>query len=351
MRKKSVIIALGFLVLFLTCCQKKKEQVLYVFNWTDYINQELIGKFEQEHHCRIVYDMYDSNENMLTKLLTSQAKYDLVVPSGDHVEIMRDKGLLHQIDRTKLKNYPNLDQLILKKAQDFDPGNKYAVPYFWGTSGFIYNKKYLSDEKMKEASWNILSDPLLAGKNVISMLDDAREVVGAALIYCGYTPNIVENVALAKAKEVLLAWDKNISHYDSEAYKNEVQDGTIWLGHAYNGDALQIMADNQEIGFTLPKEGATLWIDSLVIPENSENKELAYKFIDFLLATENAAQNALYVQYATPVKTAYEQLPDEVKGNFKMYPGQDYLNKCYLIKNLGQGVLKIDQIWQETRMN
>lgn len=346
----AMLVFFGLMANFLTCCQKK-EQTLYIFNWTDYVDQGLIEKFEQEYNCKVVYDVYDSNENMLTKIQTSQAKYDIIVPSGDHVEIMRNKNLLHKIDKNKIPNYSHLDQAILQKAQEFDPGNSYAVPYLWGTSGFIYNKKYLSEEKMNNVSWDIISDPLFDGKNMISMLDDAREVAGAALIYCGYTPNTTDDEALARARQVLLQWDKHISHFDSDAYKNEIQDGTIWLGHAYNGDALQIMAKNPDIGFTLPKEGATLWIDSIIIPENSENKELAYKFINFLLDTENARQNTLYVKYATPVKTAFEKLPDKLKNNPYMYPNADYLKKCQLIRNIENGVHKIDKIWQEIRSN
>lgn len=332
-------------------CQKSKSRVLYVFNWTDYIAPELIMQFETEYDCKIVYDMYNSNENMLTKVLTAQAMYDIIVPTGDHLEILRDKGILQPIDKSRLKNYANLDLVILGKAAEFDTSNHYGVPYFWGTSGFIYNKKYLSDETMKDISWDYIRDPIFTGKNVISMLDDEREVVGAALIYVGYTPNSLADSCLAKAELALMEWDKTVSHYDSDSYKNEIQDGTVWMAHSYNGDALQIMAVNQDIGFTLPREGATLWIDFLVIPKKSENQDLAYQFIDFLLGADQARQNTIYVQYATPNRAALAKLPESIKNNFYIYPDSNYLKKCHLIRNIGEDVLKIDKIWQRIRNN
>ncbi|HPY96793.1 MAG TPA: spermidine/putrescine ABC transporter substrate-binding protein [Candidatus Cloacimonadota bacterium] len=346
--KLSLILALS--VLILSCAGSKKEK-LYVFNWTDYIDQDIIREFEKANNCTIVYDTYNSNENMLTKMKTSNAAYDIIVPSGDHVTILENEGLIEELDKSKLTNYNNLSKSILHKAEQFDPENKYSIPYFWGTCGLIYNKNYMSDEEMQNVSWNLLGDPRFAGKRNITMLDDAREVVGVALITNGYDPNDFSDEAMEKANKTLMEWDKNVSQYDSDSFKNEVQDGTIWFGQAYNGDALQVMDENEHVGFALPKEGSTLWIDFLVIPKNSENKELAYKFIDFLLTKEIAMKNALYVQYATPNDAAFELLPEEIRSNKSIYPEESYLDKCYLILNAGKDVLKVDKIWQKIRNN
>jgi len=346
--KLSLILALS--VLILSCAGSKKEK-LYVFNWTDYIDQDIIREFEKANNCTIVYDTYNSNENMLTKMKTSNDAYDIIVPSGDHVTILANEGLIEELDKSKLTNYNNLSKSILHKAEQFDPENKYSIPYFWGTCGFVYNKNYMSDEEMQNVSWNLLGDPKFAGKRNITMLDDAREVVGVALITNGYDPNDFSDEAMEKANKTLMEWDKNVSQYDSDSFKNEVQDGTIWFGQAYNGDALQVMDENEHVGFALPKEGSTLWIDFLVIPKNSENKELAYKFIDFLLTKEIAMKNALYVQYATPNDAAFELLPEEIRLNKSIYPEDSYLDKCYLILNAGKDILKVDKIWQKIRNN
>jgi spermidine/putrescine transport system substrate-binding protein len=343
------IITLLCIILVLVSCTSRQQKVLYVFNWTDYIADDLLKKFEEEYNCKVIYDTYNSNENMLTKLLTTKSSYDIVVPSGDHVAIMAQKGLLEPINVSKLKNYKNLDGTILEKAKSFDPDNKYSIPYFWGTTGLIYNKKNVPFSIIESNSWNILSDPFFKGKNKVTMLDDAREVIGSALILSGHNPNDTSDEALKDAESILQIWDENVSQYDSDSFKNEIQDGTTWLAHSYNGDALQIMESNPDVGFILPKEGNSLWIDSIVIPKYSENKELAYKFIDFILDAENGKVNAEYVQYATPNKASLNLLSDEIKNNPLIYPNQAYLSLCTMIQNIGNDVLKIDRIWQKIR--
>lgn len=347
--KKTILLIIIGLCLF--SCTANKKRTLYVFNWTDYVSPDLIQKFEDKYNCKIVYDTFNSNENMLTKLMTSQSAYDIVVPSGDHVTIMIKKGLLEPLDRSKLKNYKNLDNTILEKSQQYDMGNKYSIPYFWGTCGLIYNKNYVSEKEMQNVSWNFISDKRFQGKKLITMLDDAREVVGVSLITNGFDPNNFSDESLKNTKKTLLTWDNNISQYDSDSFKNEVQDGTIWMGQAYNGDALQVMQENENVGFSLPTEGSTLWIDYIVIPKKSENKDLAYLFIDFMLDAEVSRDNALFVQYATPNKAALALLPAEIRNNKSIYPTNDYLDKCFLLLNAGNDVLKVDEIWQQIRQN
>jgi len=344
--KLFIIICIAFI---LVSCTSRHQKVLYIFNWTDYIDDALLRQFEKKHNCKIVYDTYNSNENMLTKLLTSKSSYDIVVPSGDHVAIMIQKGLLEQIDKSLLGNYGNLDEVILEKSHGFDPDNLYSVPYFWGTTGLIYHKKNVPFTVLESNSWYILASTYFKNKNKVTMLDDAREVIGAALITAGFSPNVTSDAAIAAADKIVMTWDVNVSQYDSDSFKNEIQDGTTWVAQAYNGDALQIMDNNPDIGFILPNEGTSLWIDSIVIPKYSENKELAYKFIDFLLEAENGKKNAEYVQYATPNKASLQLLSDNVKSNPLIYPDDEYLDRCYMIENIGENVLKIDQLWQKVK--
>jgi spermidine/putrescine-binding protein len=270
-----------------------------------------------------------------------------MVPSSDHVTILAQKKLLEPIDKTKLNNYKNLDPEIMQKCLGFDPGNTYSIPYFWGLTGLAYNKKYVPEAIIKENSWSILANPLFKDKQKIAMPADSREVIGAALIAVGYSPNETSDEALAKAEQTLKTWDANITPYDSEAFQTEIQDGTNWLNLAYIGDTLPIMQTNPEIGFILPSEGATLWVDSIVIPKNAEHKELAYKFIDFLLTPENSAINAKYTFYATPNKAAFNLLPEVVKSNPLIYPNPAYLSKCIMVASVGEDILKFDRIWQQ----
>ncbi len=346
--KRLILLAI---VLLLAGCGEKSEQKLYIYNWTDYIDPELISQFEKENGCDIVYDTYNSNENMLTKVMGAQSSYDIVFPSGDHVSIMKEKDLLLKIDKSKLKNYKNLSTPLLKKAESFDPGNEYSIPYFWGTSGLVYDRTKLSDEEMKDVSWSLLGDKRFEGKNVVSMLDDARSAIGAALKYSGYSLNDMSHEALSAAKAALLDWDKNVSQYHSDSYKNEIQDGTTWLAQGYNGDALQIMAENENVGFVHPKEGAELWIDNIVILKRAEHIDLAYKFVDFIMEANNAKKNTEYVYYPTPNRAAFEMLDEEIKNNKIMYPSEEYLNKCDFIINVGEDIVKLNKVWEEVLNN
>jgi len=351
--KRIMIALITVAVLFtvFSSCTKKSGNVLYIFNWTDYIDPNLVREFEELYNCRIIYSTYGSNEDMLTKIISSRESFDLVFPSGDHVAIMKEKGLLEPLDLSKLTNYANINPQMLKKASAFDPGNQYSVPYFWGLTGLIYNKSFVPEQLIATGSWDVIGNDLFTGKNKVTMLDDAREVVGAALLYNGFSVNDTSDEAIAAAEKTLMVWDTNITQFDSDSYKNEVADGTSWLAQAYNGDALQQMNIHDHIGFFLPKEGTSLWIDSIVMLQSSQNKELAYKFIDFLLETQNALRNAVYTQFATPVLSAFNLLDDEHRKNSLIYPDAEYLDKCHTIEALGDRVRVIDSLFEKIKLN
>lgn len=338
------------LSLILSGCSKGKE-TLYVFNWSDYIDPSIITEFEAANNCRIKYSTFDSNENMLTKVKSTTESFDLIFPSGDHVSILQELDMLEELDRSKLQNYDNLDRALLTKAASFDPGNKYSVPYAWGLTGLLYNREYVPAEILASGGWNILADSFFDGKNKITMLDDAREVIGAALIYSGYSLNDTSEAAMTAAHEVLKIWDRNITQFDSDSYKNEVPDGTTWLAQAYNGDALQQMAENENLGFILPKEGAAMWMDNIVMLKSAQNKELAYKFIDFMLDAEIAKRNAEYTQYATPNEAALALLDQDFVNNSLINPDDVYLEKCHMIEYLAERVKSIDQIYEAIKLN
>ncbi|MBP7309910.1 MAG: spermidine/putrescine ABC transporter substrate-binding protein [Candidatus Cloacimonetes bacterium] len=349
--KKTMLMLLAImLVLILTSCGKSKD-VLYIFNWSDYIDPELIEEFEAQNKCKVKYSTYDSNENMLTKIKSSRESFDLVFPSGDHVTIMKNAELLEPIDKSKLTNYKNLDNALLYKAESFDEGNQYSIPYFWGLTGMIYNKKYVPAEVVQSKSWGIIGNEFFKDKNKITMLDDGREVIGAALVHNGFDLNDTSEAALKAAKATLETWDPHITQFDSDSYKNEVPDGTTWLAQAYNGDALQQMATNSDLDFFLPVEGSSLWMDNIAILKSSKNKELAYKFVDFLLDKNNARRNSEYTQYPTPNKAANDLLDNAVKNNPLIYPDETYLEKCYMIKALDEDVKKIDVLYEAIKLN
>lgn len=352
MKQRIILIAVLLLSLglVLTGCGKSKT-TLYIFNWSDYIDPSIISEFEAANNCRIKYSTFDSNENMLTKVKSTSESFDILFPSGDHVSILEEIDMLEPLDKSKLQNYKNLSPQLLLKARSFDPENKYSIPYAWGLTGLMYNTEYVPETIVASGGWNILADSFFDGKNKITMLDDAREVIGAALIYSGYNLNDTSEAAMNAAHEVLKVWDRNITQFDSDSYKNEVPDGTTWLAQAYNGDALQQMAENSKLGFILPKEGAAMWMDNIVMLKSSQNKELAYKFIDFMLDAGIAKRNAEYTQYATPNEAALALLDAEFVSNKLIYPDAEYLEKCSMIDYLGEKVKSIDRIYEAIKLN
>lgn len=351
MRKITLIIALVLLIAILISGCGSRKPVLYIFNWSDYIDPVLIKEFEAEHDCKIKYSTFDSNENMLTKIKSATQSFDIIFPSGDHVSILRELDMLEELDKTKLSNYDNLNPNLLEKAHSFDPENKFSIPYAWGVTGLMYNKTFVPEEVVASRSWNILGDPFFDNKNKITMLDDAREVIGAALVYSGYSVNDISDEALEAARKVLKIWDMNITQFDSDSYKNELQDGTTWLAQAYNGDALQQMAENHDLDFILPKEGAAMWMDNLVMLKSTQNKELAYKFINFLLDASIAKRNSEYTMYPTPNLAAMKKMGSCFIENELINPSDEYLDKCHMIDFLGDEARKIDNIYEYIKMN
>ncbi|MCB5265579.1 MAG: spermidine/putrescine ABC transporter substrate-binding protein [Candidatus Cloacimonetes bacterium] len=352
MKRITLVLALVLLITMigLAGCNKAKP-TLYIFNWSDYIDPALITEFEAANNCKVKYSTFDSNENMLTKVKSSIQSFDIIFPSGDHVNILNELGLLEELDKTKLKNIENLSPQLLAKARSFDPENKLSIPYAWGLTGLMYNKQFVPEEIVASGGWNILGDSFFDGKNKITMLDDAREVIGAALIYSGYSVNDTSPEALEAAYEVLKVWDRNITQFDSDSYKNELQDGTTWLAQAYNGDALQQMNENPNLGFILPKEGAAMWMDNIVMLKNAQNKDLAYKFIDFMLDKDVSKRNSEYIMYPTPNKAAMAMMDAAFINNKIINPDEEYLDKCYMLDYLGEEIRNIDKIYEDIKMN
>lgn len=348
MNKKIVILVL--ILLSMLSLAYTSEAKLYVFNWTEYIDPELVSEFEAINNCEVIEDYFDSNESMLTKVASSSKSYDLVCPSGDHVQIMLEMDLLEKLDKSKLPNWQHLNPKILDKLAYFDNAEDYAMPYFWGVTGILYNPNYLELGEDNSASWSLFQDEKY--KNKLMMLDDAREVVGAALIASGYSANDYSAQALKSAEEKLILWDRNISQYHSDAYKNDIPQEEVWIAQAYNGDALQVIREFDHLKFALMEEGGTYWIDSFVLLKNAENKDLAYKFLDFLMEPEIAARNAEWVEYASPNLTAYNDFVDEeTKSNELIYISDSYLDRCFPIKYLGENVTNISSLYERICLN
>lgn len=332
-----LLILLSSFLLFNLVSSCNRSNTLHIYNWADYIPEEVIKEFEKEYNCKVVYDTYSSNEEMYSKLKQGGTGYDIVFPSGDHVRMMINDGMLEKLDLSRIPNIKNIDPIVLSKTT-FDPDHEYSVPYMMGTTGIIVNKKFL---KSFEKSWSIYERADL--KNKLTLLDDMREVFGAALKYLGYSVNSTNPEEIEQAKQVILKWKENIIKFDATTYAQGVVNGEFWAVHGYPENVFQLIPEDERDNFEffVPKEGGTLWIDSMVILKTSKNKDLAYKFINFILRPEISAKISDYLMIPSPVTDAVNY-----KEVANIYEISD-LENCEIIDYLGDKIDLYNKAWEE----
>ncbi|MBL4951506.1 ABC transporter substrate-binding protein [Neobacillus sp. YIM B02564] len=303
---------------------------LTVFNWGDYIDEDLIKQFEKQTGIKVIYETFDSNEAMMTKIEQGGTNYDVAVPSEYMIDKMRHEHLLVPLDHSKLPNLKNIDSRFMNLS--FDPGNKYSVPYFWGTVGIVYNSKMLHGKKI--TSWNDLWDPDL--KNQILLTDGAREVIGMGLNSLGYSLNDTNKQHLLEAKAKLDKLTPNVKAIVGDEIKMLMANEEAAIGLVWSGDASEIMSENGHLDYVVPKEGSNLWFDNMVIPKTARNIDAAHKFINFMLDPKVAAKNTDYVGYSTPNKQALKYLDKEVVEDKRFYPAPELTKKLEVYENLGK---------------
>lgn len=306
---------------------------LTIFNWGDYIDQDLIKRFEKETGIKVIYETFDSNEAMLTKIEQGGTSYDIAVPSEYMIEKMREEDLLLPIDHAKVPNLKYIDPRFMDLP--FDPGNEFSVPYFWGTVGILYNKAMLGD--MEITSWDDLWDP--AFKNEILIVDGAREVMGMGLNSLGYSLNDKNEEHLLEAKKKLDLLTPNIKAIVGDEIRMLLENGEASIGLVWSGTAQEIMWENEDVEYVVPEEGSNLWFDNMIIPKTSKNPEAAHIFINFILDPEVAAQNTEYVGYSTPNKGALQFMDEEVISDERFYPDEEMTAKLEVYENLGKRML------------
>ncbi|WP_284140586.1 ABC transporter substrate-binding protein [Virgibacillus sp. LDC-1] len=309
------------------------ENTLTIYNWGNYIDMDLIKQFEKETGVNVIYETFDSNEAMLTKIQQGGTTYDIAVPSEYMIDKMREEDLLIPLDHRKLPNLNNIDDRFMDLP--FDPGNKYSIPYFWGTVGIAFNPELLPNKTF--TSWNDLWDPAL--KNEILLVDGAREVIGMGLNSLGYSLNDTNKQHLQEASQKLETLTPNIKAIVGDENKLLMQNNEAAIAVLWSGDAADIMWENEAIDYVVPKEGSNLWFDNMVIPKTVKNIEAAHQFINFMLDPEIAAQNTEYVAYSTPNKAALSYMDEEMVNDERFYPPPELTEKLEVYKNLGPKML------------
>ncbi|AYE33329.1 ABC transporter substrate-binding protein [Clostridium septicum] len=348
----SLIIATVFSSTLFVSCNKdfksssKDSKVINVFNAGDYINPDLIGKFESETGIKVIYNTYDTNEIMYQKVKTSPGTYDLVFPSDYMVEKMIKENMAERIDFNNIPNYNNIGDDY--KNLSYDPNNEYSIPYMWGTIGIIYNA-----DKIKNPidSWNDLWNP--AYKNEIFMFDSIRDTLAIALLKLGYSQNSVNPKEIDEASEELIKQKPLVQSYVVDEVKDKMINAEAAIATVWSGDAVYIQEEAPDLNlkYVVPKEGSNKWFDTMVIPKNAPNKTGAEEFINFLLDAENAKENVEYIGYATPNLAAYALLDEETQKDETVYPKKEVLNKCEIFKDLGDKLKLYDDAWLKVKIN
>jgi putrescine transport system substrate-binding protein len=317
-----------------------QEKVVNVYNWSDYIDDSILENFEKETGISVVYDVFDSNEVLETKLLAGGTGYDVVVPSGAFLARQIQAGVFRKLDKSKLPNLTNMWEVVEKRTATYDPGNEYSINYMWGTTGIGYNEGEIL-ERMPDApvnSWRMLLDPEVVSKFAdcgIHVLDAPTEMIPAALNYIGEDPDSKDPDVIAKAEAVLMAIRPYIQKFHSSEYINALANGDICLAMGWSGDVLQardraVEAENNvNINYVAPDEGALMWFDQMAVPADAPHPDNAHVFLNYIMQPKVIAKASNYVYFANGNKASQQYLDDEVINDPAIYPTPAALETLY----------------------
>ena len=352
MKKRFVSILLAFSMIagIISGCgnsdlSKYPNGKLYVYNWGEYIDEEVIDEFEEEYGIDVIYDMFETNEIMFAKLAQDTSAYDVVCPSDYMIQKLIENDMLKELDFDNIPNASNIGSQYFEQSKDFDPENKYSVPYCWGTVGILYNKTMVDD---KVDSWDILWNPKYNGS--ILMQDSVRDAMMVALLKNGYSLNTTNPDEIRVATDDLIAQKPLVQAYVVDQVRDKMIGDEAALGVIYSGEAIYTARENPDLVYVVPKEGTNVWIDSWVITKGSKNSENAEKWIDFMCRGDIALRNFEYITYSTPNEVAKENIEDEdIKNSEVAFPDlNSFPTEAY--KYLGEsGDRLYNDAWMEVK--
>lgn len=333
-----------------------------VYNWSDYIDESLLEKFEAETGIELIYDVFDSNEVLETKLLAGGSGYDVVVPSGTFLQRQITAGAFQKLDKSKLTNAGNMWDVINERLKKYDPEAAYAINYMWGTTGIGVNagkvKEVLGDDAPVD-SLALVLDPANMEKLEscgVHFLDAPAEIIPATLKYLGEDPDSQDPDVIAKTEPVLSAVAPYVQKFHSSEYINALANGDICVAIGWSGDILQARdraaeAENGvEIEYYAPKEGALMWFDNMAIPVDAPNPDAAHKFLNFIMDAQNMATASNYVYYANGNLASQEFLEEDVIGDVAIYPDAATLDNLYTTSPYGPKVQRtVTRMWTKIK--
>ncbi|MCX8996155.1 polyamine ABC transporter substrate-binding protein [Rhizobiaceae bacterium BDR2-2] len=334
-----------------------QERVVHVYNWSDYIDESVLEEFTKETGIRVVYDVFDSNELLETKLLAGGSGYDVVVPTGPFLARQISAGVFQKLDKSKLPNLENMWPEVSERLAKYDPGNEYAVNYMWGTTGLGYNvaklKAALGDVPVE--SWDIIFKPENAEKLKacgINILDASDETFAIAMNYIGKDPDSKDAADLEAGGDVYKAIRPYVKTFNSSGYIDDLANGDICLSIGWSGDVLQAKSRAEEAGngveveYVIPEEGTYMWFDNLAIPADAKNVDEAHEFINFLMKPDVIAKASDYVQYANGNLASQALLDEEVFKNPSVYPDEETMKKLFTISPYGPREQRVlNRVW------
>lgn len=343
-------------------CQKESEtatntstaptkggKVVNVYNWTEYISDQVLKDFTAETGIDVIYSTFDSNEAMYAKLklMNGSGDYDVAFPGTDFVDKMRKENMLEPLDHAKLTGFNNLDPAFLNTP--VDPNNKFSIPYLWGSSGIAVNTKRI--DKVVLTSWNDLWKPEYEGR--VMLMNDLRDVFTMSLLTLGYDGSTRDPNHIKQAYEKLKNLMPNVRTFNSDAPRMPFMEGETYLGLAWNGEV--IMAQDQgmpELDFVYPKEGAIMWMDNMVIPKNAKNNDNAHKFIDYILRPKYAAMISEEIGYGSPNAAAKKEMSREIANNPIVYPPKELLKHAMFREDVGDDTMALyQQYWDKLKVD
>ncbi len=334
----------------LTSCGSSAPKVLNFYTWSEYIDPEIYTMFEEETGIQVVEDTFGNNEVLLAKLQSGATGYDVIVPSDYMVDVLVKLDLVGELDHSLIPNIGNLDPAFTNLP--FDPNMGHCLPYFWGATGIGFN---WNDWDEAPNSWAYIFDPELAKEfeGKISLLDDMREVFGAALIYLGYSPSTTSETELAEARDLVIGVLPYIHTFESETYEDFLLTGETALAHGWSGEFLKAQLEDENIDFIIPKEGSLMWVDNICITKDAAadpaRAKMAHQWLDFLNRPDIAAINTNFVWYASPNKAAESGISQEILDYPAIYPDEETISRLTMAVNVGDFTETWSRMWTEVK--
>ncbi|ANK90275.1 MULTISPECIES: polyamine ABC transporter substrate-binding protein [Rhizobium] len=320
-----------------------QERVVNVYNWSDYIDDSILADFTKETGIKVVYDTFDSNETVETKLLAGGTGYDVVVPTADFLQRQIQAGVFQKLDKSKLPNLSNMWDVIQQRTASYDPGNEYAVDYMWGTDGIGYNVKKVAEILGPDAKpgLEVIFDPKVAEKFKdcgIYVLDTPKDVMTTALRYLGLDPNSTKAEDFKKVEALLAAVRPYIRKFHSSEYINALANGDICIAFGYSGDMLQARdraaeaKNGVEVNYSIPVQGAQMWFDMMAIPADAKHVAEAHEFLNYLMKPEVIAKASDHTFYANGNKASQQFVSKEVLEDPAVYPTDEVMKNLFTVK-------------------